>query len=422
MILSDLEGDLLRRFGFNTSSVDTATKARLDAFLNETQQEILSEPGMEILLRDRTSFDSARSTPEYALARGVASISAIRDTTNDRLLIPMAYEEYLALSPDPLSSSGTPTHWVDAGWSAMVSQPKEYSRQPANASELFVVSTDNTDDIGATKKAYLEGYDNDGDFHAVSVAVNGTTGASFDATITDWVSVTRFYLDFVPSGVVTLREDNTAGTELGRQPVATELWVKSSDNATDTGAAKHAYIEGYVSGGYYVSSGAVDVNGTTGTSFGATITTWTHITKFYLDFTPVGNVTIRQVVAAGHELSRIPISQTQGRYRKIALVPCPDSALTYTVECQREVPAMSAANDEPVIPVQFHRLLATGARMKEYEKQDQMARYDKAEKEFTKGMRKLKRFAFAASSGSLNLRGSQFGAPSQLGAWYPAGS
>src|SRR3990167_9743839 len=139
MTLNDLEQDLYRRFGFNTSTPDTATQTRLRAFLNETQQEILSEPGMESLLNDRVTFASVASTPEYSLPPMVAGIKAVRETTNDLLLRPMAFDEYVARYPDPTASTGTPDQWVDLGYAAV-------SSQPSDASELFFKSDSASDD------------------------------------------------------------------------------------------------------------------------------------------------------------------------------------------------------------------------------------------------------------------------------------
>ena len=48
MTLSEMRADLYRRFNYAASPATDVT-TRLTAFLNETQNEILSEPGMEAL-------------------------------------------------------------------------------------------------------------------------------------------------------------------------------------------------------------------------------------------------------------------------------------------------------------------------------------------------------------------------------------
>lgn len=328
--LKDLEQDLYRRLGFATGTPDTATQTRLRSYLNETQQEILSERGMESLLNDRVTFASVASTPEYSLPQVVAGIKQIRETTNDRRLVPLAFDEYIARFPDPTQSTGTPDRYVDLGFAAV-------SVQPSDASELFFKSDSASDDN--TKKVFIEGYTTGGNFRAAAVAMNGVTAVSLGATITSWIQVTKFYI---------------------------------------------------------------------GLASGATTAT-----------TAAGNITLHEDAGSGTELARIPIGQSHARYRRIALAICPSAAVTYTVEFERDVQAMSNPQDESVLPPRFHRLLAIGARMKEYEKQDDERRYVLAAREMANELRKLKHFVYG--SPSLNLRGASGTGRSTLGANYPAG-
>jgi hypothetical protein len=328
MDLNALEQDCYRRLGFNTGTPDTATQGRIRAYLNEAQQEILSEPGMESLTNDSITFASVASTPEYSLPPAVARVKTIYDTTNLITLTPAGQPWYRSAYPSPTAVAGIPDRWVDLGTSAV-------AKQPSNASELFVVS----------------------------------------------------------------------------------------DAAAD-GATKTARIEGYITGGYFRSAAAV-LNGVTAVSFGASITTWIEVTKFYVILTAggetsaAGNLTLLEDSGIGTELARIHISQDYARYRRIALAICPSSAVTYTVDFERDIPDMSQAGDEPVIPPRFHRLLATGARMKEYEKQDDQARYLGARAEWVYGLKKLKYFVYSQAVGSPNLRGSsQARRPSRLGGWF----
>ncbi len=316
--------------GFASTSVgitDSATQARIRAFANETQQEIVSEPGMETLLFDNVTFASVASTPEYSLPPVVARIIDVRETTNRTRLGMKSQDWYRTLYPSPTVITGISTDWVDLGFTA-------YALQPTAAAELFV----------------------------------------------------------------------------------------KSSSASDTGATNNAYLEGYITGGYARTSAAIPLNGVTGVSFGSAITTWIEITKFYLDFTPVGNITINQGSGAGTELARIPIGNTYSRYRRIALVVCPASVLTYTVEFERDVTDMSVANDQPVLPVRFHRLIAVGARAKEYEKQQDNQRMMAAKTEYQIGLRKAKHWLYSQSVGTPNLRGRLNDPPSRLGAWFESGT
>lgn len=322
MTLNQLEQDCYRRLGFNTGTPDTATQTRIRSYLNETQQEILSEPGMESLLYDTMTFASVASTPEYSvLPASMARIRHVYDTTNLIPLRPESLAWYRAMYPSATASTGLPDVYVDLGTWAV-------SAQPSNASELFVISTSASD--GAATTAYLEGYRTGGYFASVSKAMNGVTGVSFGATLTDWVEITKFYVTVAAVGTITLREDSGAGTAL----------------------------------------------------------------------------------------STIPIGSLYARYRRLALAICPASAVTYTVDYERDVSDMAVATDEPVLPVRFHRMLATGARMKEYEKQDQ-PRFTMAARDFARDLTKLKAFVYGQATGQPNLRGQSVGSRgSRLGAWY----
>jgi hypothetical protein len=331
MRLNDLEQDLYRRLGFATTSPDSATQTRLRAFLNETQNEILSEPGLEALLNDSVTFASVASTPLVSLPQVVARIKQIYDTTNRIVLRPRDLGWYRASYPSPTAVTGVPTEWVDLGYVAV-------SAQPSVAAELFVKSDAAGD--GATKTAYIEGYITGGYFRSASVALNGVTAVSFGASITTWIEVTKFYI-------------------------------------------------------------ALAAGGTT---------------------TATGNITINQGSGAGTELARIPIGQWYARYRGIALAIAPASAVTYTVDFERNIQDMSITGDEPLLPPRFHRLLGVGARMREYEKEDQ-GRYKEAQAEYLYGLKKLKYFVASQAVGSPNLRNAFASKrPSQLGAWFASGT
>lgn len=330
--LADLLGDVYRRLGF-AAAPDPTVAARLTAYLNETQQEILSEPGMEALLNDSVSFASVASTPEYSLPQSIARVKSITETTNRINLTPLSSSEYRARYPDPTAVTGTPDEWVDLGFAGVAAGPSD-------ASELFFKSSSASDDN--TKKVFLEGYTSGGAFRTASVAMNGVTAVSLGASITTWISVTKFYIALAAAG-----------------------------NAATTAA---------------------------------------------------GVISLLEDSGIGTTLAQIPIGQSFARYRRIALAICPSAAITYTVNFERDVPDLSVANDQPILPPRFHRLLAIGARMKEYEKQDDSARYDKAEREFDKGMKTLKFFLYSQAAGSPNLRGSGTQRPSQLGANFPSGS
>ena len=306
MNLTNLLADLYRRLGFGTSPAAVVT-TRLTALLNETQQEIFREPGMEYLLNDTITIASVASQPTYGLTPEVARIKTIREATNRIALTPMSLSEYRTRCPDTSNPTAISTRWVDLGFDGI-------DVEPSNASTLFVDSTN----AGDTGTAYLEGFLTGGIPFSTSVTMTGVTAVSF--TPTTIISVTKFYLSAVAVGTVTLVEDAEGGTVLA-------------------------------------------------------------------------------TLGPGAGYSRI---------RRIALVPTPSSAITYTIDCERNLTDLVNGLDEPQLPTKFHSVLVLGARMKEYEKTESDSRYTKAKADYERGLRNLKFWLYQQAVGSPNLRGQAY--------------
>ncbi len=309
MTLTQILADIYRRTGF-ASSPPTDVSTRITAFVNETQQEILREAGMQFLQNETGTFGSVANTQTYAIAFALDKIKTIRDSTNSITLDPMSLEEYRMRYPDPAANSGLSTRWVDMGFSAV-------HTQPSDASTVLVDSTSASD----TGTAYIEGVVSDGTPFAASVTMTGTTAVAFTAST--WVNITKFYISTAAVGVVTLHEDAEGGTEL----------------------------------------------------------------------------------------ARLQTGQTHSRYRKIALVPTPSSAVTYSVDYERNVQDMVNGTDQSVLPEKFHYLLSIGARMKEYEKINDISRWTLTKNEYEQGLRKLKFWIYSQSVGSPNMRGFAYTRP-----------
>ena len=175
-------------------------------------------------------------------------------------------------------------------------------------------------------------------------------------------------------------------TQVAVQPSNASKIYADSTAAGDTNTV---YIEGFRTGGYPFTSSET-MTGTTAVQVSA-YADIISLTKFYLSAAAVGAVTLIEDAEAGTELARIPIGKLYSRYFTIALWPTPSDAVTYTVDYIRNVEDMANATDEPLLPSDFHWLLATGARMLEYEKQDD-ARYATAQGEWNKGVSDLKWF------------------------------
>ena len=276
---------------------------------------------MERLLTGTTTFASVASTPQYGLPQSVARIVKIYEATNRTALGELSQDAYRQIQPDPTTPTGTPSHYVDLGFAGV-------SKQPSNASEIFVDSTA----AGDTGTAYIEGYRTGGYFVSLSVSMTGVTAVSLGAAYTDIVEITKFYISAAAVGTVTLHEDASGGTEL----------------------------------------------------------------------------------------ARIPIGQTHARYRKIALWITPASAITYSVDYERDIADMTNAKDEPVLPVRFHPIIIEGALKREMTKKDDAQRYQIAVREYERMLGNLKYFLMADRRPVMGRDVIQ--RPSQLGGYYPHGS
>lgn len=302
MTFADIQADVYRRTGYATTpAADVIT--RIKAFINETYQDILGEPGMQWLWNDQITLASVAAQAEYSLPQTVLRIKSIRDATNRRKLIPMSLDVYRAMYPSPVVDSGLPEYWVAMGQTQLL-------RQPA-VGQMTVVSSAAGD---TTQTVYLQGFSSTGVPYNISIALNGTTPVNI--------------------------------------PAATSSSV---------------------------------------------------VTRFWISATAAGTVTLADVAAA--VLATIPIGQTSPHYNMVALVPTPASVVTYTIDFERTTLDMTIATEEPILPPQFHRLLASGARYKEYEKLNQASRMAVARAEYILGLNQLKYYVYTRAVGTPNLRG-----------------
>jgi hypothetical protein len=197
---------------------------------------------------------------------------------------------------------------------------------------------------------------------------------------------------------------------------ASQVFVDST-SASDT---CRAYVEGIVTGGYRRKA-EVTMTGTTAVSLDTSITTWVQIDKFYLSEEAVGTVTLHEDASGGTELSRIAIGDTYAKFIAFLLYPIPSAVITYTCDVTRSIAEMVNPTDEPLLPADFHDLLAIGARLDEYEKTDD-SRRRLAEVEWDEGIKALTSWIVAHPDVHVDLNGATERGTSRLGAWYPAGS
>lgn len=209
MTLNEMVQDFARRTNFNTAPTHEI-RERAEAFLNETLQEIVSEPGISAWIarhEPNLTFASVANQWAYGVI-GTGRIEGIRDRTTLITLEMMGEDEWRRIQPDPSTFTGTPSHWVPYGTVAV-------AVQPSNASRVFFKSTSASD----TQTAFLEGVRTGGYPQRAQVTLTGVTAVDVNTATTDWIEITKVYLSTPAIGTVTVLEDSGSGTELARIPI-----------------------------------------------------------------------------------------------------------------------------------------------------------------------------------------------------------
>jgi hypothetical protein len=324
MTFAQILADTYRRTGY-PSSPATEVVTRIKAFVNETHEEILSEPGLRSLLYGSATFASVASQARYGLSSS-AQIRSMTDTTNDQPILPRDLSWYRATNPDPAANEGTP----------------------------------------------------------------------------QW---------YIPLGIVAVAQ----------VPVytGTGLWVVSS-SASDT--VPTVAIEAIRVGGYPHTPSNATLTGTTRVQIGggSGLTDYIDVTQFALSAACVGDISLYDAASSGNLLAVIPRGQTTARYWGFILSPTPSAALTYTLDIEHELFTLSADTDEPLLPPRFHRILAMGARAKEYEKTKD-ERFGVALAQYTKARNDLL-YQVTCPPDQIYVPGGGTSQPgSNLGPMYPPG-
>jgi hypothetical protein len=125
MTLDDLLVDCCTRLNYapDLAAVEAKVKARLTAFLNQTQTEILGQPSYKRLQRIATPLRTIGGVHEYGLPGYVERIVAIVDRVHQWRLNVMTTDAYRRYVPDPDATTGTPTAYAFDGWGALQFQP-----------------------------------------------------------------------------------------------------------------------------------------------------------------------------------------------------------------------------------------------------------------------------------------------------------
>jgi len=195
---------------------------------------------------------------------------------------------------------------------------------------------------------------------------------------------------------------------------ADSVFVKST-SASDV---NRCYVEGMVSGGDRHKA-EVTMTGTTAVDVDSSTVIWEQIDKFYLSEAAVGTVTLHQTSGAGTELSSIAIGDTYAKFISFTLYPTPSSVVSYRCDILHGVSEMANPLDEPLLPEDFHDLIAIGARLDEYEATDDSRRRI-AEVEWDEGVKALTSWLLAHPDRKMFLDGLVTNGRSRLGSWFPA--
>jgi hypothetical protein len=184
---------LARRRGAASSTLNTATATRYKEALDEAHRQILRKPGLEVLRHTTLSHASVAGTKLYHRStHSVARINRITEATNDRRLQFRTPDWLDSVAPDAASITGTPWAWIPRGYVVAGTLTASGS--------VFAVSTSASD----TGTVYVEGITESRAFRSTSVAMTGLTAVNVSSAITDWATITKFYLSTAAVGSISL--------------------------------------------------------------------------------------------------------------------------------------------------------------------------------------------------------------------------
>lgn len=169
---------------------------RLVGYLNEVQRETLRLKGMGKLRQRVLPFSTVAGSPYAVMAQAMTQVFLCVNRQNTQVIYPKDLQWIWQRDPG-LTMNGNPDYFAVIDYAAPVAQ------DPAAATELFAVSTSAAD---LTPNVYLEGITSAGYRRQVGpIQLTGTVPVSLGAAITDWTVVSRWYLDSVAAGFVTLQ-------------------------------------------------------------------------------------------------------------------------------------------------------------------------------------------------------------------------
>lgn len=206
MNLTAILADLYRRLDFS-SAPPAATTTRLTAFVNTTQRQLLTIPGMDNQRDDTITFASVAAQSRYGLPQAVTRVESITDRTTMLRLSLSTLDELRSRDPG-LVMTGPSDSYVLHGF-------QQVATQPAAATGLWAVSTSGSDvQNGFIETVRTGGYQTVG----AAVVLTGVTRKALGALV-DHIEVTKFYVSSAAVGAISLYDAAAAGNELARIPI-----------------------------------------------------------------------------------------------------------------------------------------------------------------------------------------------------------
>jgi hypothetical protein len=193
---------------------------------------------------------------------------------------------------------------------------------------------------------------------------------------------------------------------------ADDVWAKSSNAADTTQVVDWEFTLATMQR----VSGNTTLNGTTAVQLG-TATNIVEIVKLSMRTAAAGTVTVHQTTGTGTTLLTLPIGQQYGRFLHLQLWPTPAAVTTYRLDCTREIEDMVQDTDIPLLPRDFHPILALGAEYEEWRKLSD-DRASMVYQDLEKRLRSLNAWLWDLPDDTM---GATVGR-SRLGGWYEAGT
>jgi hypothetical protein len=199
------------------------------------------------------------------------------------------------------------------------------------------------------------------------------------------------------------------------QPAAggTSLYATSTSGADTTQAV---YVEGIDSSGILRQAGPVTLTGVTAVNLAAAITDWVTVNRWWITAPAVGTVTLQSSPFV--PLAKLSPGSLYPRYTQVQLNPTPTAASTFYAYGLIEVPNLSIASDQSVIPTDFVDILIEGALEREYLKREKVALAGTCRNTKERLIAELRSYLQSPQA----AKGENANGFSALGPFYPAGT